>query len=226
MRCTLFVLLISVVNLSATISQIAFHDSDLGVGITSYSPIYSEGTIVDYDSVTETYYFNVVNDPRIIRNQTDFLNLDQPIYVSPNVDHTIGVSLFENFSYQGKYDSKVMSTSIYYKILQQNSIPQAFTEITRLRNPYNSIVENWTTQLAFIGEIGNPLLNEGEQIIVEFFYSVNVADWDDLGSQSTYTFNNNSENYKLSIIATPEPSALSLLAIGLGGLAMMRRRRS
>jgi len=27
-------------------------------------------------------------------------------------------------------------------------------------------------------------------------------------------------------VSVPEPSALSLLAVGLGGLAMMRRRRS
>ena len=34
------------------------------------------------------------------------------------------------------------------------------------------------------------------------------------------------EDYGFRIVMLPEPSALSLLAIGLGGLAMMRRRRS
>jgi len=42
----------------------------------------------------------------------------------------------------------------------------------------------------------------------------------------TYTSDNHHTVSNFSVTAVPEPSALSLLAVGLGGLAMMRRRRS
>jgi hypothetical protein len=42
----------------------------------------------------------------------------------------------------------------------------------------------------------------------------------------TYTSDNFHTVSNVSVTAVPEPSALSLLAVGLGGLAMMRRRRS
>jgi hypothetical protein len=41
-----------------------------------------------------------------------------------------------------------------------------------------------------------------------------------------YSGNLSFQGYGTDFTVAPEPSALSLLAIGLGGLAMMRRRRS
>jgi hypothetical protein len=46
------------------------------------------------------------------------------------------------------------------------------------------------------------------------------------GNTIVGSYNDTSDVSHGFILTVPEPSALSLLAIGLGGLAMMRRRRS
>ena len=49
------------------------------------------------------------------------------------------------------------------------------------------------------------------------------------GFGSGFVFNDSTAvlyRFEASQVGVPEPSALSLLAVGLGGLAMIRRRRS
>jgi formylglycine-generating enzyme required for sulfatase activity len=62
-----------------------------------------------------------------------------------------------------------------------------------------------------------------------------TSSWEEIESLSRIPFNNETtrggsttaqNDYGFRVAMVPEPSALSLLAVGLGGLAMMRRRRS
>ena len=106
-------------------------------------------------------------------------------------------SLFNNPEDRALFSQ--LAPILYYKTFTQNNILTDFT--------VGTVAIDQTT------------LQSSKTIWIEYYFNVYV--WD----SGRFDLNNNNNNYKIELNSVPEPSAVSLLAVGLGGLALVRRRR-
>jgi hypothetical protein len=210
-------------NLQATISWVSFHDSDLAVSVATAIPnLDPEDDAVWKITSQSDYLYNVVIDPRIERSPNGELAFDTPVIIQKNIPYSIYFQLNEYFSASGQYDPKVMSSNLYYKTTYRDVVTD-WNWVTKTAPTLNG-VSNFNIGFT-LGDFVLPFSDQEEEFLVEFYYTVSMRDWDD-GILTVFTMNNDNNNYKLSINVVPEPSALSLLAVGLSGLALMVRRRS
>jgi hypothetical protein len=107
-------------------------------------------------------------------------------------------SLFNNPEDRALFSQ--LAPILYYKTFTQNNILTDFT--------VGTVAIDQTT------------LQSSKTIWIEYYFNVYV--WD----SGRFDLNNNNNNYKIELNSVPEPSALSLIAVSLGALALMRRRRS
>jgi len=169
-----------------------------------------------------------------------------PVILNPGNNYRIS---FQNLNYLGSYigDDTFQTADAEILYALENGWGYAFHKVKILdtSNPadhyfWHDLRENPDSLLTnIIGGVGagDPPYWGGVGKLIDEGFSTGKL-WDDLNGQIYFEVTGGSmqldgisivkytttDRYGISLV--PEPSAFSLLAVGLGGLAMMRRRRS
>lgn len=193
-----------------------------------------------------SFYSNVPNG-----ESHGLISWNQKLPFNANWSAKVEASINPSFtpSSNNNYVEAVMSIT-----QDPNNFSSYFTQCLHKDTTF-SIIPNWKTNGGTNGEITIPTLSSSVVLKIDYNASAKTiyASYADINTPSVFTLNktldvsawSGSNDFYLAIggyswdstIATgllnmdnfvviPEPSALSLLAIGLSGMAMMRRRRS